>query len=298
MNYVKKRRGLLSNSKSVDANTKQEDELENDHDFDRYSSVDEIKDLNAPEKIIINTQVEEEVDEPEDFKSNRSKPEKKIHQTASKDNIFQEFLEFIIKSLKAPSLKTTSNDFLMGIISLVIEFIFFAFSLQLLYNSGFQMSAKGNDKAFGQYLIHALDPNNKHNILGLMLVLFLVFLLIPLLGIFCDKFLIRDRDFSIKSFIAQFSRYSISLLPISVLAFVYSLFNNPFVTKLTLILLCLAPVILILASSLYLLQARGQVLFDRVYIISLYFAVSMIVSYLLVHPYFISFAKSFTTFLG
>ncbi|BDR58115.1 hypothetical protein [Xylocopilactobacillus apicola] len=257
----------------------------------------ELTNFNQPEKIVIDTQPisSTEIIDSHEFEEQESKlknrPEK------SNDNFFKELLFFDLESLVHPSVKTEANKIWQGLITFGVEIIFFIFTFQLLYNSGVQMSSKKGARAFGQYLVHSLTIGTKYSILWPVLIILGVYLVTLGLGLLCDRFLISDDEFSLSLLVAQVARYSIILLPISFLTFAYSLFNNQLVTKLTLFLLCMVPLILSIAVAIYLIQARGQVIIDRVYIIIIYFVLSIFGSYLLVHPYLISFIQAFNRFL-
>lgn len=254
------------------------------------------EEVNKPEKIIIDTQPVES-DDYYEFEE-KSVEEREPDTSNHRDNFFRELLFYNVESLAHPSIKASAMDFWQAIISLAAEFVFTIFSVQLLYNSGFQMVTKKTNPNFGNFLINGLTIGKKYSVIWPLLILLGIYVLIIGFGLIFDKFLVRDDHFSSEKMVAQIVRYSSCLIPISILMFIYSLFNNPLVTKITLMLICLIPIFLTIAVSLSLIQAKGQVLFDRVYIILLYNVVSLLGSYLLIRPYILSFAQAFSQFIG
>lgn len=228
-------------------------------------------------------------------KLNLNQDQKKANEKNSPTPFFGKLGEFVLNSFKHPSRKVRKNLGFSWIFVFGLEIVLIVFSIQLIYNSGFQMVHTQQNPQWGKAIMSALTIGKKYTILWPLLCFLGIYFVSIISGLFVNKFLIRAQSFSINYFLNQVARWSMIILPLSILVFIYSLFNNPFVTKFSLIIITLIPELLILAIVLYIVQLRGNLVCDRIYLILGYSIFTIVIDYGLLYPYLINFVQAFNS---
>lgn len=228
-------------------------------------------------------------------KLNLNPDQKKTNNENSSPPFFGKLGEFVLNSFKHPSKKVRENLGFSWIFVFGLEIVLIVFSVQLIYNSGFQMVHSQQNPQLGKAIMLALTIGKKYTILWPLLCILGIYFVSIISGLFVNKFLIRAQSFSVNCFLNQVARWSIAILPLSILVFIYSLFNNPLVTKISLIIITLIPELLVLAVVLYIIQLRGNLVCDRIYLILGYNIFTIVIDYGLLYPYLINFVQAFNS---
>ena len=228
-------------------------------------------------------------------KLNLNPDQKKTNKENSSPPFFGKLGEFVLNSFKHPSKKVRENLGFSWIFVFGLEIVLIVFSVQLIYNSGFQMVHSQQNPQLGKAIMLALTIGKKYTILWPLLCILGIYFVSIISGLFVNKFLIRAQSFSVNCFLNQVARWSIAILPLSILVFIYSLFNNPLVTKISLVIITLIPELLVLAVVLYIIQLRGNLVCDRIYLILGYNIFTIVIDYGLLYPYLINFVQAFNS---
>lgn len=228
-------------------------------------------------------------------KLNLNPDQKKTNNENSSPPFFGKLGEFVLNSFKHPSKKVRENLGFSWIFVFGLEIVLIVFSVQLIYNSGFQMVHSQQNPQLGKAIMLALTIGKKYTILWPLLCILGIYFVSIISGLFVNKFLIRAQSFSVNCFLNQVARWSIAILPLSILVFIYSLFNNPLVTKISLVIITLIPELLVLAVVLYIIQLRGNLVCDRIYLILGYNIFTIVIDYGLLYPYLINFVQAFNS---
>lgn len=228
-------------------------------------------------------------------KLNLNPDQKKTNNENSSPPFFGKLGEFVLNSFKHPSKKVRENLGFSWIFVFGLEIVLIVFSVQLIYNSGFQMVHSQQNPQWGKAIMLALTIGKKYTILWPLLCILGIYFVSIISGLFVNKFLIRAQSFSVNCFLNQVARWSIAILPLSILVFIYSLFNNPLVTKISLVIITLIPELLVLAVVLYIIQLRGNLVCDRIYLILGYNIFTIVIDYGLLYPYLINFVQAFNS---
>lgn len=281
-----------SRQSNFDSNIGETNEEINAFATGKESSFDSQRRVNEAEKIIVASPESNNLGNSTltNARNAASKPKSK-----APEPFYVKLGHFLLRSLTKPSQKVSQDlaaswGFIFG-----LEIVLIILSVQLIYNSGLQMSHRRINPQWGQAIIRGLTLGKNYTLFWPALTMLGIYTITLGGGLVIARFLVRENAFSFNRFLNQVARWTILLLPLTLLVFIYSLFNNPLVTRLSFTIIALIPALLVLAVVVYLIQASGNLICDRMYLVWGYSILALIINYSLLRPYAVSLISAFSS---